>query len=101
MHTPTAAIPGPRSAVAEELPEPRSSRQGEARLRVAACHRYSEAPQLDRHFRRLDHHRDAIDDRSAVNIGLRLVAEQHHRNAPRRHNDVRADVDEAPGLALE
>ena len=34
-------------------------------------------------------------------LASRVVAEQHHRNSPRRHDDVRAGIDKAPGLALE
>src|SRR5205814_616291 len=56
---------------------------------------------LHRHFGGFDHHRDTIDDRSAVDVSPRLAAEQHHRNAPRWYDHIRADVDEAPGLVLE
>jgi hypothetical protein len=68
---------------------------------VAACYRAPEALQLDRHLGGLDHDRDAVDDRRAVDVGSGVGAEQHHRNASGWHDDVSAAVDQAPGLALE
>src|SRR5262249_6914727 len=63
--------------------------------------RYAETLQLDRHFGGFDHHRDSVDDRSAIHIDVRFFAEQHHRNAPSRHDDISATIDEATCLAFE
>src|SRR5215470_4309755 len=89
------------SAMAQKLIERLSRWQRKAGLRDAACDRYAETLQLDRHFGGFDHHRDSVDDRSAIHIDVRFFAEQHHRNAPSRHDDISATIDEATCLALE
>src|SRR5947207_1407329 len=89
------------SAMAQKLLERLRRWQRKARLRDAACDRYAEALQLDGHFGGFDHHRDSVDDRSAIDMGVWFFAEQHHRNAPSRHDDISAAVDEATHLAFE
>src|SRR5262245_28701221 len=89
------------SAMAQKLIERLSRWQRKASVRDAACDRSAETLQLDRHFGGFDHHRDSVDDRSAIHIDVRLFAEQHHRNAPRRHDDISAGIDEATCLAFE
>src|SRR6476620_6813763 len=89
------------SAMAQKLLERLRRWQRKARLRDAACARYAEALQLDGHFGGLDYHGHSVDDRSAVDMSVRFLAEQHHRNAPSRHDDISAAVDEATRLAFE
>src|SRR5262249_44427179 len=45
--------------------------------------------------------RDSIDDRSTIHIDVRFFAEQNHRNAPSRHDDISAAIDETTCLAFE
>src|SRR5262249_60051302 len=40
-------------------------------------------------------------DRSTIHIDVRFSTEQHHRNAPSRHDDISAVIDEATCLAFE
>src|SRR6516165_5749401 len=89
------------SAMAQKLIERLSRWQRKAGLRDAARDRYAETLQLDRHFGGFDHHRDSIDDRSTIHIDVRFFAEQHHRNAPSRHDDISAAIDKATCLAFE
>src|SRR6266568_6131982 len=89
------------SAMAQKLIERLSRWQRKAGLRDAARDRYAETLQLDRHFCGFDHHRDSVDDRSTIHIDVRFFAEQHHRNAPSRHDDISAAIDEATCLAFE
>src|ERR1700730_15824082 len=89
------------SAMAQKLIERLSRRQSKAGLRDAARDRYAETLQLDRHFCGFDHHGDSVDDRSTIDIDVRFFAEQHHRKASSRHDDVSAVIDEATRPAFE
>src|SRR5581483_7719402 len=67
----------------------------------AADDRHAQLLELDRRFGGLDQHRHAVDDRGAVDVGVGLLAEQHHGDAPGWHDDIGAVVDEAARLTLE
>src|SRR5688500_15970533 len=66
-------------------------------IRAPADFPQAELAQLDGHLGALGDQRDAVDDRGSIHLA---AAEQHHRQAAGRHDDVGAGVEQDAALAF-